>query len=230
MMSANGAEEGSQWQARSAPPLVSAPPTSMSPVRATELSGAPSARDHSMLRNQGLRGPTAAYPWLPSLRHPVALPSDVVEHIFRGIRRRWARERRRRKIGRAYDMALEIARIIPRGSEVLDVGCGNGFIAHHLSAMLGASVLGIDLGEDSDAPIDYRRYDGAQFPVEDDSFDAVLLATAAWPSFTKTCHGPGGIRVFAGTTTSYGADAAVVVPSVANPSGGLSSNLMALRS
>src|SRR5712692_10193942 len=117
MMSANGAEEGSQWQARSAPPLVSVPPTSMSAVRATELSGAPSAR-----------------------------------------------ERRRRKVGRAYDMALEIARVIPRGSEVLDVGCGNGFIAHHLSAILGISVLGINLGNNADAPIDYRQYDGAQFP------------------------------------------------------------------
>src|SRR5712692_8555644 len=51
----------------------------------------------------------------------------------------------------------------------------NGFIAHHLSAILGISVLGIDLEENSDAPIDYRRYDGAQFPVSDRSFDAVTL-------------------------------------------------------
>jgi len=72
-------------------------------------------------------------------------------------------------------MALEIARVIPYGSEVLDVGCGNGFIAHHLSAMLGTSVVGIDLGSSADAPIDYRRYHGAEFPAEDNSFDALLL-------------------------------------------------------
>ncbi len=72
-------------------------------------------------------------------------------------------------------MALEIARVIPHGSEVLDVGCGNGFIAHHLSALLGKRAVGIDLGNRADAPIAYRRYDGAQFPVMDDSFDAVLL-------------------------------------------------------
>jgi SAM-dependent methyltransferase len=95
--------------------------------------------------------------------------------IVTGIKRRLARERRRRKVGRAYDMALEIAGAVPPGSEVLDVGCGNGFIAHHLSAMLGASVVGIDLGNGVDAPIDYRRYDGAQFPVDEDSVDAVLL-------------------------------------------------------
>jgi ubiquinone/menaquinone biosynthesis C-methylase UbiE len=98
-----------------------------------------------------------------------------VAGVFDGWRRRWARERRRRKVGRAYDMALEIARIIPSGSEVLDVGCGNGFIAHHLSAMLGTNVVGIDLGSSAEAPIDYRRYDGAQFPVHEDSVDAVLF-------------------------------------------------------
>lgn len=104
---------------------------------------------------------------------------DGLGQIVQGIQRRWTRERRRRQVGRAYDMALEIARVIPRGSEVLDVGCGNGFIAHHLSVLLGstagAKVVGIDLGENAKAPIDYRRYDGKQFPVMASSFDAVLL-------------------------------------------------------
>jgi ubiquinone/menaquinone biosynthesis C-methylase UbiE len=101
--------------------------------------------------------------------------AESAARLIHGIKRRWARERRRRKIGRAYDMALEIARVIPHGSEILDVGCGNGFIAHHLSAMLDTSVVGIDLGSRADAPIDYRRYDGAQFPVDRNSVDAVLL-------------------------------------------------------
>src|SRR5262249_26055496 len=79
------------------------------------------------------------------------------------------------KVGRAYDMALEIARVIPCGSEVLDIGCGNGFIAHHLSAMLGASVIGIDVTPTTEAPIDFRRYDGAHIPLADNSVDAVLL-------------------------------------------------------
>src|SRR5260370_3656103 len=100
---------------------------------------------------------------------------ELIEALVHGINRRWARERRRRKVGRAYDMAKEIARVIPRGSEVLDVGCGNGFIAHHLSALLGTSIVGIDLGNSAAAAIDYRRYDGAHFPFMDESLDAVLL-------------------------------------------------------
>lgn len=95
--------------------------------------------------------------------------------LLDGLKRRWLRERRRRQVGRAYDMALEIARYLPFGSEVLDVGCGNGFIAHHLGAMLGVSALGIDLGNSATAPIDYRQYEGSAFPVPAKSFDAVLL-------------------------------------------------------
>lgn len=72
-------------------------------------------------------------------------------------------------------MALEIARVLPRNSRVLDVGCGNGFIAHHLSAMLGAGVTGIDLDESAQAPIDYRSFDGTHFPVADQSFDGVVF-------------------------------------------------------
>jgi ubiquinone/menaquinone biosynthesis C-methylase UbiE len=95
--------------------------------------------------------------------------------LVRGIQRRWRRYRRRRKVGRAYDMALEIAAVVPRNARVLDVGCGNGFIAHHLNAMLGTNVVGIDLDATTEAAIDYRQFDGQHFPVADGSIDAVLL-------------------------------------------------------
>lgn len=111
----------------------------------------------------------------PETQRPLRWRRDLIRVIARGFQRRWAREQRRRKVGRAYDMALEIARVIPYGSEVLDVGCGNGFIAHHLSALLGTRVLGIDLTDKPDVSIDYRRYDGAQFPLPNRSCDAVLL-------------------------------------------------------
>ena len=72
-------------------------------------------------------------------------------------------------------MALEIANAVPYGSRVLDVGCGNGFIAHHLSAMLGRSVSGIDLSKTTEARINYRQFDGQTFPVKDETVDAILF-------------------------------------------------------
>lgn len=168
-MSTNGGVEGNQW------PALNAPPSSMDPIGSTEICCALSARDHLGQRDQGLPGLTVADPWLPSGRHAVAQPNYFGARVLKAIKRRWQRERRRRKVGRSYDMALEIARFLPPGSEVLDVGCGNGFIAHHLSAMLGTRASGIDLGATAAAPIDYRQYDGAGFPAPDKSFDAVLL-------------------------------------------------------
>lgn len=72
-------------------------------------------------------------------------------------------------------MALEIARVLVEGMRVLDVGCGNGFIAHHLTALLGKRVVGLDVMKRTAARIDYLCYDGLRFPLPDDSFDAVLL-------------------------------------------------------
>jgi ubiquinone/menaquinone biosynthesis C-methylase UbiE len=83
--------------------------------------------------------------------------------------------RRRRKVGRAYDMALEIARVVKSGATILDVGCGNGFIAHHLTGLLKSRVIGLDVKNFTSANIDYVPYDGRHFPVRDRSVDAVLL-------------------------------------------------------
>jgi len=139
-----------------------------------EASRAPSVRQFS-LPDQRSRSQTAAEPWLPSVRHAVAQLFDAVKNVVHGMKRRWFRERRRRTVGRAYDMALEIARVIHRGADVLDVGCGNGFIAHHLSAILRAKVVGMDVMQSTEAPIEYHQYDRTSFPISDNSFDAVLL-------------------------------------------------------
>ncbi|HEX8071421.1 MAG TPA: class I SAM-dependent methyltransferase [Pyrinomonadaceae bacterium] len=111
---------------------------------------------------------------LPATTHarPGANPLTT---LLRAAQRRHRRQRRRQTVGRAYDMALEVARVVPPRARVLDVGCGSGFIAHHLSALLGVRVVGLDVAAGAAAPIEYLRYDGARFPVPDRSFDAVLL-------------------------------------------------------
>lgn len=141
---------------------------SQSPLRGTNLSESPSQQPEWLPASNDLvidRDRTFGWTNL----------ADLIAQAARGIARRWRRELRRRKIGRAYDMALEIAAAVPYGARVLDVGCGNGFIAHHLSAMLGTSVTGIDLSKTTEARINYRQFDGQAFPVNDDTVDAVLF-------------------------------------------------------
>jgi ubiquinone/menaquinone biosynthesis C-methylase UbiE len=144
-------------------------------TRSLEVSEVPSTQDRLPLSRLPLSGLAAPESWLPSSRPALKLPLDALEQLLNGISRRWRRERRRRKVGRAYDMALEVARVLPRHSRLLDVGCGNGFIAHHLAALLQTDVVAIDLSNTTQAAIEYRQFDGRHFPVEARSFDAVLL-------------------------------------------------------
>jgi SAM-dependent methyltransferase len=113
--------------------------------------------------------------WPGEVMFPDVLVAERSVGFFAGLQRRLRRERRRRKVGRAYDMALEIARTIPNAYEILDVGCGNGFIAHHLAGLLGSYVVGIDVDGQPEAPINFHRYDGKHFPAADQTFEAALL-------------------------------------------------------
>jgi ubiquinone/menaquinone biosynthesis C-methylase UbiE len=98
-----------------------------------------------------------------------------MKSLAKGLQRRIERMKRRRKVGRAYDMALEISRLLPLRASILDVGCGNGFIAHHLAGILKSPVVGMDVGPAPRAAIDFVPYDGRHFPLGDETFDAVLL-------------------------------------------------------
>lgn len=96
---------------------------------------------------------------------------DLIDPLRRVARR----AARRRRVARAYDMAKEIAAQIEPGGQLLDVGCGSGFIAHHLVGLCGARVVGVDVAPTAEAAIPYTRYQGRCLPFDEASFDVALL-------------------------------------------------------
>ncbi len=148
--------------------------SAISPTHPTE-SPIPSAEDSFGWPLDELRSRELGHAGIIPSARPSQSQLKLWRSFGRGVSRRWQRELRRRKVGRAYDMALEIARMIPAGSRVLDVGCGNGYIAHHLSALLGSGVTGIDVTASTEARIPYWQFDGQKFPVKDRMFDAALF-------------------------------------------------------
>ena len=73
-------------------------------------------------------------------------------------------------------LASHLSALIPPNSSLLDVGCGDGWLAQLLSEKVsGLSVSGIDvlLREESAIPI--QQYDGQSIPYLDNAFDTVML-------------------------------------------------------
>ena len=62
-------------------------------------------------------------------------------------------------------------------TSLLDVGCGNGTLAHTLAQQDDRlTVHGLERRPRGGEPIPVTAYDGGAFPFADDAFDAVLLA------------------------------------------------------
>jgi SAM-dependent methyltransferase len=69
-----------------------------------------------------------------------------------------------------------LSRMIPRGSTVLDVGCGDGRLAELLlRARPDLEVRGIDVLVRPSAHVPVTPFDGAVIPFGDDSFDVVMF-------------------------------------------------------
>lgn len=66
--------------------------------------------------------------------------------------------------------------LVPDGASVLDVGCGDGRLAHALAnARPDVTVCGLDVLVREDAAIPVEAFDGVHLPAEDDAFDIVLF-------------------------------------------------------
>ncbi|MCB9558213.1 MAG: methyltransferase domain-containing protein [Deltaproteobacteria bacterium] len=110
------------------------------------------------------------------------------------ISRAWQRYLRRRRIAKAYDMAKEIAAqlatLAPTNNQLqlVDVGCGNGFIGHHLQALMSARVCGVDVQRSLQAEIEFRHFDGLSIPLQSSSQDAALMCYVL-----HHCEDPAGL-------------------------------------
>lgn len=65
-----------------------------------------------------------------------------------------------------------------RVSSILDVGCGDGVVAHKLATKLGAEVVakGLEVFPREKAVISVEGFDGESLPFAEDSFDVVILS------------------------------------------------------
>jgi len=78
-----------------------------------------------------------------------------------------------RRVRRLSEGLLEV---VPRGSTILDVGCGDGQIGANLAnSGRDLSVRGIDVLIRPQVHIPVTQFDGAKIPFEDGSFDVVMF-------------------------------------------------------
>jgi len=94
-------------------------------------------------------------------------------------------------------------------AEILDVGCGHGFV-HPVLNDAGHAITGVEIAEkvldfarEANPAVDYHAYDGSSLPFPDDSFDVAIamcvvhhVPVSQWPAFAKELNRvvrPGGI-------------------------------------
>lgn len=77
---------------------------------------------------------------------------------------------------RVRKLAEALSSMVPDGSRVLDVGCGDGQISAQVAARRhNVSIVGIDVLLRPEQSIPVTLFDGTTIPFEDDSFDVVMF-------------------------------------------------------
>jgi SAM-dependent methyltransferase len=77
---------------------------------------------------------------------------------------------------RARVLSRQLAKIIPDDFHVLDVGCGDGLIAHLLAETRpDIKLRGLDVLARNHSYISTERFDGEIIPYDDASFDGVMF-------------------------------------------------------
>jgi ubiquinone/menaquinone biosynthesis C-methylase UbiE len=91
---------------------------------------------------------------------------NLIEHIHGG----YAHKRR------VHILSELLAPLIPKGAEVLDVGCGDGLLAHSISKKRpDIAIRGVDVFIRESTHVPVEAFDGKIIPYPDGSFDAVMF-------------------------------------------------------
>jgi SAM-dependent methyltransferase len=91
-------------------------------------------------------------------------------HPFERSHSRYAYGRRVERLG------AHLASVLPHGATVLDVGCGDGKVAHLVQAQRrDLMVCGMDVLVRDHTEIPVERFDGATIPRDDRSVDVVMF-------------------------------------------------------
>jgi SAM-dependent methyltransferase len=73
-------------------------------------------------------------------------------------------------------LSERIAQLLPPEASVLDVGCGDGYLASLIEERLpGVRIEGVDVLVRDESFIPVKRFDGRRLPYEQDSFDVVTF-------------------------------------------------------
>jgi len=69
-----------------------------------------------------------------------------------------------------------LAALLPNGATVLDVGCGDGTIAHLIMQMNPTTIIrGLEVAPRPSCRIEYEAFDGASIPLGGDSVDVCMF-------------------------------------------------------
>lgn len=71
---------------------------------------------------------------------------------------------------------MEIIEAVPWRSRVLDIGCGNGFLAQLIAKNKRAKVTCVDIDDFNQTEIPTVIFDGINLPFDDQEFDVVILS------------------------------------------------------
>lgn len=72
-------------------------------------------------------------------------------------------------------LTQRISPLLDEVTSILDVGTGDGHLAHHLIHSSGCSIVGLDVCLQPHSYIEVHPYDGRVFPFKDNSFDCVMM-------------------------------------------------------